>query len=44
MHDDRAYTIAMLAWYLQELRREDTVKKEPKVNLNDYMYFRSSGI
>ncbi len=44
MHDDRAYTIAMLAWYLQELRREDTVKKEPEFNLNDYKYFRSSGI
>jgi len=44
MHDDRAYTIAMLAWYLQELRREDTVKKEPEFNINDYKYFRSSGI
>lgn len=42
MNDDRAYTIAMLAWYLQELRRKDIVEnKEP--DLSDYMYFKSSG-
>jgi hypothetical protein len=27
MHDDRAYTIAMLAWYLQQLRRENITSK-----------------
>jgi hypothetical protein len=26
--DDRAYTIAMMAWYLQQLRREKIIKKE----------------
>lgn len=26
--DDRAYTIAMLAWYLQKLRREEIVNKQ----------------
>lgn len=43
MHDDRAYTIAMLAWYLQELRRERTIKKEPEFNIDDYKYFMSAG-
>lgn len=42
MNDDRAYTIAMLAWHLQSVRRED-ITKEPEVNINDYMFFRSSG-
>jgi hypothetical protein len=28
MGDDRAYTIAMLAWYLQQLRRQNITKKE----------------
>ena len=43
MHDDRAYTIAMLAWYLQELRRENTVKKDTKPDLDKYKFFMSSG-
>src|SRR5699024_1330467 len=43
MHDDRAYTIAMLAWYLQEMRRKDVVKQEPEFNINDYKFFKSSG-
>lgn len=42
MNDDRAYTIAMLAWYLQELRREN-IKKEPEFKLEDHMIFMSSG-
>ena len=28
MHDDRAYTIAMLAWYLQQKRRDNITKKK----------------
>lgn len=42
MHDDRAYTIAMLAWYLQELRRKN-IRKEPEFNIEDHMIFMSSG-
>src|SRR5699024_5013841 len=43
MHDDRAYTVAMLAWYLQEIRRKDVVKQEPEFDINDYKFFKSSG-
>lgn len=43
MHDDRAYTIAMLAWYLQELRRKETVKQEPEFDSSKFVGFRSSG-
>lgn len=42
MHDDRAYTIAMLAWYLQELRRKEVVK-EPEFDPKRFVGFRSSG-
>jgi hypothetical protein len=31
--DDRAYTIAMLAWYLQQIRRENITKKKDKPKL-----------
>jgi hypothetical protein len=35
--DDRAYTIAMLAWYLQQLRRKNiTDKKRQKINPQDF--------
>ncbi|MDR6779354.1 MULTISPECIES: terminase [Paenibacillus] len=41
--DDRAYTIAMLAWYLRNLRRESIVNKEkPKVNWSNAPSFISS--
>lgn len=30
MHDDRAYCLAMLAWHLQELRRESIINKANK--------------
>jgi hypothetical protein len=36
--DDRAYTIAMLAWYLQHLRRNNITKRELDTNLSDYMF------
>lgn len=37
MHDDRAYTVAMLAWYLQQLRRDGIVNKPTKsYNILDY--------
>lgn len=40
MHDDRAYTIAMLAYYLQQLRRQNITKKEPETdNPLDYLFF-----
>jgi hypothetical protein len=38
--DDRAYTIAMLAWYLQQLRRQNiTEKKKMDVDLSGYMFY-----
>lgn len=39
MHDDRAYCLAMLGWYLQQLRREEIINK-PKSNGNalDYLF------
>lgn len=43
MHDDRAYTIAMLAWYLQELRRGDVVKQEPDFDPSKFIGFKASG-
>jgi hypothetical protein len=35
MHDDRAYTAAMLGWYLQQLRRENIVNPQ-KAESDDY--------
>jgi len=35
--DDRAYTVAMLAWYLQQLRRENITKK--KKDTGDFSKF-----
>lgn len=33
MHDDRAYTIAMLAWHLRNMRRRNITRKEaPKID------------
>jgi hypothetical protein len=34
MHDDRAYTMVMLAWYLKILRRGNITNKELKSNVN----------
>ncbi|GAF10848.1 hypothetical protein JCM16418_5073 [Paenibacillus pini JCM 16418] len=31
MHDDRAYCLAMLAWHLQQLRRENITKKQNNI-------------
>jgi len=40
MNDDRAYTIAMLAWRLQEIRRENiTNKKKTKTDISNYVFF-----
>lgn len=33
IHDDRAYTFCMLAWYLKEMRREN-IKTKPKVSMD----------
>ncbi|WP_206530459.1 hypothetical protein [Clostridium perfringens] len=44
MHDDRAYTMAMLGWYLKELRRENITKKENKAGLlkaEDLFFFKT---
>jgi hypothetical protein len=43
--DDRAYTIAMLAWYLKQLRREKLIKKEtPKVDISQLFMFKQPKI
>ncbi len=34
MNDDRAYTLAMLAWYLQQLRRENITSKQHNNNID----------
>lgn len=34
MHDDRAYCIAMLAWYLQQLRRKHITQRKTNNNIN----------
>ncbi len=40
INDDRAYCIAMLSWYLQELRRKNiTGKRDNKVNWLDYCMY-----
>ncbi|MEC2162867.1 MULTISPECIES: terminase [Bacillus] len=45
VHDDRAYTIAMLAWYLKQLRRENITKKEhPKIDMNKMFLFKQPQI
>lgn len=36
--DDRAYAIAMLAWYLQQLRRKSITTKKPVGNISQYMF------
>ena len=42
MNDDRAYTIAMLAWFLRELRRKNITdkKKNEKVDINKLFQFK----
>ena len=43
--DDRAYTIAMLAWYLKKLRRESiTKKKTKKVDVDKLFMFKRPAI
>jgi hypothetical protein len=43
--DDRAYTIAMLAWYLQQLRRQNiTNKKKSDTNASQYFLARKPKI
>lgn len=46
MNDDRAYAIAMLAWYLQELRRKNITQKKTNNNLdiNKLFLFRQPNI
>lgn len=43
MKDDRAYTVAMLAWYLQNLRRDDTVDRSTKIDTSKFVGFKASG-
>jgi hypothetical protein len=38
MHDDRAYTFAMLAWYLKQLRRKNITDK-PKISIDVNKFF-----
>lgn len=43
--DDRAYTIAMLAWYLKQLRRENITKREtPKYDISKLFLFKQPNI
>ena len=43
--DDRAYTIAMLAWYLKKLRRESITKKPTqKVDVSKLFMFKRPAI
>ncbi len=45
MHDDRAYTIAMLAWHLKKLRRQNITKKEtPKEDISKLFMFKAPSI
>jgi hypothetical protein len=39
MNDDRAYCLAMLGWYLQQLRRQNIINKKQSVDLSKYMFF-----
>ena len=41
-HDDRAYTMAMLAWYLQQIRRENITNKKKETTLNVSQLFQFS--
>jgi hypothetical protein len=34
MHDDRSYCLAMLAWYLQQLRRQNITNKQSNTNFD----------
>lgn len=39
MHDDRAYCLAMLAWHLQQLRRDSILNKKTEVSgLSQYLF------
>lgn len=41
MHDDRAYCLAMLGWFLSEMRRKRiTLVKQKKTNIKDYCKIR----
>lgn len=46
MHDDRAYCLAMLAWRLQQLRRNEIVGKPRKstLNISDLFGFKAPNI
>ncbi|WP_226035620.1 terminase [Aquibacillus saliphilus] len=45
IHDDRAYTIAMLAWHLQKLRREKITKKvKTKTDISKLFLFKQPKI
>ena len=36
LNDDRAYVAAMAAWVLQQLRRENLVKRKPIENIDGF--------
>ncbi|MNP15049.1 hypothetical protein D3C76_1073890 [compost metagenome] len=43
--DDRAYTIAMLAWYLKNIRRESITKRKSKIiDPNSFMLMKKGNI
>ena len=39
LNDDRAYCLAMLGWYLQELRRKHITGKKKPTNISPSSYF-----
>lgn len=41
MHDDRAFCLSMLCWFLQQLRRDDVIgKPKPDINWMDYIFVK----
>lgn len=45
MHDDRAYSLVMLAWHLKNLRRENITKREKeKVDISSLLQFSSQEV
>ncbi|OMD71247.1 hypothetical protein BSK50_26355 [Paenibacillus odorifer] len=45
MHDDRAYCLAMLAWHLQQLRRENiTKRKKSTYSAEGYFHIKQPNI
>lgn len=46
MNDDRAYCVAMLAWHLQQLRRQSMIdkKKQENINPNQFLLIKKPNV